>query len=263
MFQARRALFWNDPGHPDGYGLGFVQGDEVLLQKKPRTSDEEIDFFTLTRGVHADAFIGRVGLRASGVGAEHNADPFRYRTWLFGMAGDEDMTLEPGLEDRVLSSIPAFLRRNMRGHSMSEQFFHLFLAFLHDAGLLERRTQDPPDIRAAIHQSFDFLARLLPATQSDVLERLGVIVTNGRSIVAETRGIPAQYLVIDGIADCGNPRCPSRRRVEGPERRIAHTELRGIVVEMDPQLEARPAWTPLPPRVTLLTGADRHPRIMS
>jgi glutamine amidotransferase len=57
------------------------------------------------------------------------------------------------VRERVLESTPAFLRRNIRGLSASEHFFHLFLAFLHDAGILDQPTPPPTAVHAALRNS--------------------------------------------------------------------------------------------------------------
>ena len=66
LFPARLALYARTPENASGWGLGFVQGGDVLLQKRPRAEATEVDFFSLAKDLHADAMIGRVGLDEDG-----------------------------------------------------------------------------------------------------------------------------------------------------------------------------------------------------
>ena len=254
LFQARPALYWKDPTHPDGWGLGFVQGEEVLLQKRPRPEVAEVDFYALTRDLRADAVVGRVGLEDDGgVLAAENSDPFRFRSWLFAAIG----AIEPfdPIRERLLHSVPEFLRRNIHGRSADEHLFHLFLAFLHDAGLLDVRAPEGQKLQFALHQSLGFLDKLLPpGTPSP---RLALVVSNGRSLLAEARGLPMQYLEIKGIADCSNPSCPNRRGYTGQAHRVAHPDMKAVVIEADEKLTTRAGWVGVPDGHSLVVGQDR------
>lgn len=258
LFPARAGLHWSDPAPPAelAWGMGFVQGEEVLLQKSPRATSSEVDFYGLARPLRADALIARAGAAGAEPGAPENTDPFRFRSWLFGMLGEVGGFVS--VRERLLQSIPEFLRRNIRGLSASEHVFHLFLAFLHDGGLLESRALEPATLRHALAQSSLFLDRLLSSAGHAPTPRT-LAVTNGRALVVEA-GLPAQFLAVDGIADCGCPHCPARREPGSPEpRRIAHPELRMVTVESDPALKPRLGWTPLQVGAALLVGSDHRP----
>jgi len=257
LFQARPALYWKDPSHPDGWGLGFVQGEEVLLQKRPRPEVAEVDFYALTRELRADAVVGRVGLAEGGSLAAENSDPFRFRSWLFAAIG----TIEPfdSIRERLLQSVPEFLRRNIHGRSADEHLFHLFLAFLHDAGLLDVRAPEGDKLQFALHQSVGFLDKLMAPTGENA--KLALVVSNGRSLLAETRGVAMQYLEIKGIPDCSNPTCPNRRGYSDQAHRVAHADLRAVVIEADEKLTSRPGWLAVPDGHSLVVGLDRVIRV--
>ena len=69
----------------------------MLLRKRPRAETGEVDLYGLARDTRAEALVARVGLRRgatdpprqtdASVRAE-DADPFRFRSWLFGSVGD-------------------------------------------------------------------------------------------------------------------------------------------------------------------------------
>ncbi len=255
LFPARLALYARTPERASGWGLGFVQGGDVLLQKRPRAEATEVDFFSLAKDLRADALIGRVGLDDDGRTTAENADPFRFRWWLFGLVGETAGF--PQVRERLLQSVPDFLRRNIRGRSPSEHIFHLFLAFLHDAGLLESLSPQPEAVRRALHESVTFVDRLLGAAGSPAT-RLALVATNGRCLVAEAHGHPIQFLGIDGIADC--PVCRGKSHAQD-DRRISHESLRAVVVEANGSSAARPGWTSVPEGGALVVGADRTAQI--
>jgi glutamine amidotransferase len=251
LFPARLALYARTPERASGWGLGFVQGGDVLLQKRPRAEATEVDFFSLAKDLRADALIGRVGLDDDGRTTAENADPFRFRWWLFGLVGETAGFAQ--VRERLLQSVPDFLRRNIRGRSPSEHIFHLFLAFLHDAGLLESLSPQPEAVRRALHESITFVDRLLGAAGS-APTRLALVATNGRCLVAESHGHPIQFLAMDGIADC--PVCRGKSHAVD-DRRISHESLRAVVVEANGSSSARPGWTLVPDGGALIVGSDR------
>jgi predicted glutamine amidotransferase len=255
LFPARLALYARTPEHASGWGLGFVQGGDVLLQKRPRAESTEVDFFSLAKDLHAEALIGRVGLDDDGRTTAENADPFRFRWWLFGLIGETEGFAQ--VRERLLQSVPDFLRRNIRGRSPSEHIFHLFLAFLHDAGLLESLSPQPEAVRRALHESVTFVDRLMTAAGS-APSRLALVATNGRCLVAESHGHPIQFLETAGIADC--PVC--RGKSHGiDDRRIAHEALRAVVIEANQGAANRPGWASVPDGGALIIGADHAARI--
>ena len=261
LVPARAALYSQlPPGAGNGWGLGFVQGGDVLLQKRPRSEGAEVDFFSLARDLHADALIARGGLDEDARGSADNADPFRFRWWLWGSVGAAEGFGE--VRERVLASVPDFLRRNIRGRSASEHIFHLFLAFLHDAGQLETMAQglDPQPVGRALRESLAFVDRLLAGVGAPSV-RMAVVASNGRCLVARSHGCSVQFLPITGIMDCTVCRQRAGLDFDKDGRRISHENLRGVVVEADSSAPLRPGWTMVPARSGLLVGGDRIPRL--
>lgn len=258
LFPARLALYARTPEPANGWGLGFVQGGDVLLQKRPRADSTEIDIFSVAKDLRADALIGRVGLDEDGRASAENADPFRFRWWLFGMVGNAGGFSH--VRERLLTSVPDFLRRNIRGRSPSEHIFHLFLAFLHDGGLLESLSPQPEAVQRALHESVRFVDRLLAAAGS-ASTQLGLVATNGRCLVAQSHGYPMQFLETKGIADC--PVCRGKSQNDPYDRRISHEALRAVVVEANATAPLRPGWTAVPDAGALVVGPDRTPRLLT
>src|SRR5579884_2072825 len=120
---------------PLGWGLGFYQGGEVLMRRRPIDERQELDVAKLAGDVRADLLIGHVRHATVGALRTENTHPFRYRQWLFAQAGtvsDFDRVRE-----RLMGSVPEFLRAGIRGDSDAEIVFQVFLSFLHDAGKLD------------------------------------------------------------------------------------------------------------------------------
>ena len=266
LFSARSALARserNGSALAHGFGLGFVQAGDVLLQKRPRTVAAEVDLYRLTKDTRSDAFVGRIGLGHDGNTMAEDADPFRFRSWLFGSIGDVPEAAFEGIRERILESTPAFLRRNIRGRSPGEHLFHLFLAFLHDAGILDQPTPAPSAVLLALQSSLTFVDRLLTGDGGAPLE-LALATTNGRCFVAASFGFPMRYLDVEGISDC--PVCHAASDRTDPQRsgrRIPHEALRAVVVEANRDVATRPGWIDIPDRSALIVGADRQPNISS
>jgi len=279
LSSARGALYSKSEGGGqranDGFGLGFVQGGDVLLRKRPRAETTEVDLYTLARDTRAEALVGRVGLAQTDSGdapgdvkpdvsvRAEDADPFRFRSWLFGSISDVSSAAFEVVRERVLESTPAFLRRNVRGLSPSEHLFHLFLAFLHDAGLLDQPTPPPTAVHVALRNSLAFVDRLLVSSGSKSL-KIALAATNGRCFVATGCAFPMRYLHIEGISDC--PVCHAANERNDPQRsgrRIPHEALRAVVVEANRDVATRPGWHDIPDRSALIVGADRQPTISS
>jgi hypothetical protein len=135
--------------------------------------------------------------------------------------------------------------------------FHLFLAFLHDAGLLDVRAPDAKMVQHALHQSVNFMDKLLAAASVGTVPKLALVVSNGRSLVAETRGFSMQYLNLQGVQECSNPTCPKQRGLSDHPRRVAHNELRAVVIEADERLDRRTGWDLVPAGHSLVVDLDR------
>jgi hypothetical protein len=249
LFPARPALHMFPSGPAADWGLGFIQAGDVLLQKRLRSHGPNVDFYDLAHELRADALLGRASLGDPEPADASNADPFRFRHWLFGALGPlgDFASISPRLHD----SIPEFLRRNIRGHSASEQLFHLFLSFLHDAGLLETLVDQPEPVERALSESVAFVNRLLVGV-GEAPCPLALVATNGRCLVALSHGHPVQFLDVHGIANCQV--CQSKQSEGTRERPIAHERLRAVIVAADHQQGQRAGWHAVPEGGALLVG---------
>ena len=112
----------------EGWGLGFFQGGEVLLQRHPKPV-VGLDLYAQMAQLRTDYIVGQV--RGPGVVRKlENTQPYRFRSWVFATIGDVDgyAAANSGVEARLHAKIPDFLARNIRGQADAEHIFHIFLA---------------------------------------------------------------------------------------------------------------------------------------
>ena len=166
------------------------------------------------------------------------------------------------IRERILESTPAFLRRNIRGRAPSEHLFHLFLAFLHDAGILDQPTPALAAVHGALRNSLAFVDKLLVGVGAPPLQ-MALAATNGRCFAATGCGSPLRYLVIEGITDC--PVCQAKHDAGAGRngRRTPHEGLRALVIESDRDVANRPGWHEVPDRSALIAGPDRAPQVLA
>ncbi|MEJ7597503.1 MAG: hypothetical protein WKG01_06295 [Kofleriaceae bacterium] len=193
------------------WGLGYIQGGDVLLVRTPKASTTAVDLAGPLAEIATDCAIAQA-IVEDGFSGTDNTPPFRYRRWLFAqtLAGvrpsrEHTAALE-ALAPRLVEHIPEYLRRNIKGRTPSELVFHLVLARLHDEGHI-----DDPNLRTAT------TLRALAATLKQVLGELenihptsvtalgNVALTNGRSMVVARREEPLRLRRLWLNNDRGEP----------------------------------------------------------
>jgi predicted glutamine amidotransferase len=216
----------------DGWGIGFLQGDEVLLRRRPRPVSKTVDFFEMVRDLRTNTIVGHVRQGTVGAPKNENTHPFRFRKWLFAHHGTIPHFEE--LQRDLGALIPDFLRKNIRGQTDSEQLFHLLLGQLHainrlDDDFLLRNEH----VATALCRTFslldDFVRRrgMDPRTMECTLA-----FTNGNVLLAARRGQPVFFRQTESLVDC--PICrESVNRFGREPRRIDHEHLRSVLVLAD------------------------------
>lgn len=165
------------------WGLGYVQGGDVLLVRTPRSSELPVDLAAPLFELRTDCAIAlAVRDGTSTLGGTDNTPPFRYRRWMYAQTGMLD---SHGLEDvarRLLEHVPEYLRRNIKGRTPAEIAFHLFLAMLHDGGQLDDPNLPVGASRRALSAAVHLInAEFEKAGKTAVIGN--VALTNGRSMV--------------------------------------------------------------------------------
>lgn len=180
----------------DGWGVGFYQADEVLHKKHPQPDNQPLRWSNILHGIRSHVAIAHVRDASIGPRRADNNHPFRMRQWLFAHAGMVEGF--SAIQGPLLESMPDFLRRNIRGETDSEHVFHVFLAFLHDAGQLD--SMDVPDqaVLGALRSTITLVDRLgseVGAPRSN----LNLVLTNGRQLYALRRGSRMVYVERDRL----------------------------------------------------------------
>jgi predicted glutamine amidotransferase len=249
------ALVARTRGSPLGWGIGFYQGGEVLMRRRPIDDREEIQPAKLAADVKADVLIGHVRSATVGALRTENTHPFRYRQWLFAQTGT--LAHFDAIRERLLSSVPEFLRGNVRGETDSEIVFHVFLSFLHDAGRLDNGSVIPGAVVEALRSSLKVIEGMA-AEVGDVSEGTNLLVSNGDLIVAVHKNTKMSYRVFAGKNDADmilGDDAQLRRRA--PELAQMHFTL--VASDFDEDLPAR--WKPVPMNAVVTMTRGDAPKI--
>ncbi len=161
------------------WGLGYVQGGEVLLSRMPRPSPDPVDFFPAIAALKTDCLIGHAAHDSADLGSEAT-QPVRYKRWMLAQDGLATVDDVPWRE--IVSRIPEFLRRNLRGRTTAELTLHVTLAMLHDQALLDEPNLPGPIWRHTLAEALALVANGLVRT--GVHTDLGNLASaNSRSLV--------------------------------------------------------------------------------
>lgn len=192
------ALRVQSKGGPLGWGVGFYQGGEVLMRRRPIDDHPTIEIAKVAGDVRADVMVGQVRHATVGTLRTENTHPFRYRQWLFAQTGT--VSTFDAIRDRLTATVPEFLRSSIRGETDAEILFYVFLSFLHDAGRLNDAIIDPARVSEALRASVAVVDGMV-AEVGGAENRLNLMVSNGENIFALHRGAQMGYRVFAGKAD--------------------------------------------------------------
>lgn len=207
------------------FGLGWYSRGELLQRVEPGCREEPLDVLRMVENVRADLLVMHARKTKGGPTKREDIHPFRFKEWLFAHNGTIDGF--DVIKNNLLEAIPSFLRRNIKGETDSELIFHLFLSFLYDAGALNRPEPQISQIGDAVVRTiatvdeFAHVRHIPPSPAS-------IIVSDGYSLVAASRGIPVEYTLMDTISDCA--RCRTSMRPGDPESAKVNHDVRAVLV---------------------------------
>jgi predicted glutamine amidotransferase len=196
LYQERDVIALSTSTQPSGWGIGFYQGGEVLHKKRPLSGADALDWEQVAQDVGTDCAVFHLRQATVGDFLAENTHPFRMRSWLFAHNG----TIErfDAIREGLLAQMPDYLRRNIRGATDSEHFFHMILAFLHDEGQLDQVDGDERAVVSAIRSAVALVDRL-SAEVGAPAATLNTVLTNGRRMYALRRGSPMMYVERRGL----------------------------------------------------------------
>jgi glutamine amidotransferase len=192
------ALRVHSRGGSLGWGIGFYQGGEVLMRRRPIDDHATVEVAKVASDVRADLLVGHVRNATIGALRTENTHPFRYRQWLFAQTGT--LPHFDAIRERLVASVPEFLRSSIRGETDAEILFYVFLSFLHDAGRLNDAVTEPGHVREALGSCVavvDGMAAEVGGAPCGV----NVVVSNGETVFALHRGLQMGTRVFSGKND--------------------------------------------------------------
>jgi glutamine amidotransferase len=220
------------------WGLGYVHSGEVLLTLHPRQSGD-VDFHGLLAGLNSDYVIGWAG-GDEALRGDANTQPYRYRRWFFAQEGPgPSAELFADLHPQLVTHIPDYLRRNIRGRSPAEHVFHLFLSMLHEAGTLDDPNLAPIHIRRALRDTVALIEKVADK-KVDELALGNIIVSNSRSMMGVRLGAP---LVVRRLKQHKDPKRPE-------------SQFKAVLVVSSADLRGESGFEELPPRSAVAISRD-------
>ena len=219
-------------------GMGGYDDQVVLLRRYGPGPKQE----GLWIPPESDAVVVHSEKLPVGANLEDDAQPYRFRTWLFAHAGQVEKPDQ--VRERLMSTLPDFLSRATRGTSVSEAIFAAFLAGLRSVGRIEDPALEAPLGAQLLSRAAATVEQV--AREVGVKERpeINLVATNGRVLVAAHRGPRALwYTLLEGEAQCA--RCGIPRGAPDSEPLVReHRRRRSLVVASDPVNQA--GWLELP-----------------
>lgn len=218
-------------------GVGAYQ-DEVVLQRR--------------YGVGAAAELWEVPLSEMvllhagplpvDLAPEENAQPFRFRQWLFAHVGEVDRA--DAVRDRLYEQLPEFLQSAVRGGTLSEVIFAQFLAELRSVGRTEDPTLEGPMAASLLKKAARAVEQVSGEVGGTSKAKLALVATNGRVLVAARRGQQAlAYRLLEGRAECA--RCGITAEAKESEVAVRdHRRRRSVVLASSPN--AGDGWVAVP-----------------
>ncbi len=228
------------------WGLGYIQGGDVLLVRTPKSSTTPVDLAGPLSEIPTDCAIAQaVRDDGSGLGGTDNTPPFRFRRWLYAQTGMAGFAGVEELAPRLLEHIPEYLRRNIRGRTPAEIMFHLFLSMLHDEGNIDDANLPTAASRRALAATLRLVASELEKVGSAAAAvTLGnVALTNGRSMVIAHLDEPLRLRRLT----VSNERGESERGVDS---------FRGVLLLSGGDGDPREGFEDVPARHSVLISRD-------
>lgn len=251
-------------GAPLGWGIGFYQGGEVLMRRRPLDEQGTLEVTKIVGDVRADVILGHVRHATVGALRAENTHPFRYRQWLYAQTGT--LPAFDTIRERLVASVPEFLRSSIRGETDAEILFYVFLSFLHDAGRLNDAVVEPSRVRDALRATVAVVDGMASEVSADEA-RLNLCVTDGERVFALHRGEAMGVRVFQGKEDAEaliGDDLTLRRKT--PELGQMHFAL--VASDFDDDVSLTPSapgahsrWKPVPDRAIVTLERGREPGI--
>lgn len=213
----------------DVLGVGAYEDSVVLLKRYgsgvPRTD--------LWDAPETDVVLMHSQAPTSATPLDENTQPFRLRQWLFAHAGEVEKAER--VRERILKLLPDFLLRAIRGTTVSEAIFALYLAQLRDLGRMEDPQLPAPLAAQLMLKAARTVEQLSAEVGGTSRSTLALAATNGRILVAARLGAePIHYKLLEGDAVC--ERCELTGDGKDSEPLVRdHRRRRSVVIATRPK----------------------------
>lgn len=190
LVSAQNALITQADTHPDGWGIGWFDGDDAYVVRTARAAFDCGRFRRVSEGLQSHTFLAHVRRATVGEPDSLNSHPFRHGRWLFAHNGTLFGTDE-GMREWMLDRTAPRLRPHVLGETDSEALFLYLLSELERAGL-DPSGRIPSRAHAVAQRVRDALQALDQAHREGGFERplTNVLLTDGRLFLAHRAGMP-------------------------------------------------------------------------
>lgn len=203
-----------DPASAAAVGVGrFERLDPYVAKVRPPMSSHPLALLQRTQ-----ARLVMLSAMQTATSSLHpyNLQPFRYRNWLFAMAGTIGKLARP-LDTQL--AIPSYIEKNIKGSTVPEVLFHQFLAYLHRQGLLAGERLDMTPLRKALESALSHHSVWFGEESPDN----SMFLSDGIVLLGAALDRPVYVANIEGISGC----LACGGDVDGNS--IDHDHVRGVV----------------------------------
>ena len=250
LLSAENALALQSTAHPDGWGIGWITGDDAYVVKSANPAHACERFRRASARLTSHTFV--VHVRRATVGhVDHlNAHPFRFGRWLFAHNGT--LFGFEQLQAWMLERIHPAFQPLILGDTDSEHLFYYVLSALIDAGA-DRDGRGHSCASTAASALRGALAALDAQAVALGLERpiTNVLVTDGEIFLGHRAGMPlllsTQKRHCGEAETCPEPLKPCLEPVRPPGAAVNHLLLASERIATDQNL-----WEEVPEGTTVV-----------
>jgi hypothetical protein len=233
--RVRAQVPWDTDSLP--LGIGAYQ-DAVVLQRCYGVGASRQDAWEVP---DSEAVIITAGPLEEGKSLEENMPPFRFRQWLFSLVGE--VAQADRVRDRLVAELPDFLQRSVRGSTLGEVVFGLFLSELRALGRIEDATLEAPLAAQLLAKAARVVEQVSAEVGGTARPSFAMVATNGRLLAAARRGArPLSFRLLEGDPTCARCGLDATARENDPLVRD-HRRRRSVVLSALAQVEG---WVPVP-----------------
>lgn len=244
LYALRSEVVLPGTGTPgETWGVGYYAEDRALIIRKPAELLTTRTVYELAPNVQSSIVLACVH---RGTQSREHAPPHRFRSWLFGYAGD----LSPlyALKSRIVEKLPDFVKSEPGEGTGGALAFDMLIAEIHRSGHLDDVLTKHESLAQALVRTADQIKRLTTEAGAPPIEA-AYVATNGRVVLAHRSG-PALYWKLQvGLEP--SPHEPSDPSL-GEFKRVAEALKRFRAIALAREVApGRPGWTEIPDGATV------------